>query len=135
MWKSGSSRALAIVLGLAGHTAVAQERAKQIPVGEAKLQAVVGNGLVELREGKPIDLTNKQILLLFRETPKTQLERKSIYVSVNGASHTIVLGQRFDLKQRFAKELQDRDKCYFDLIDVVAPKGAPATATLRFHCL
>ncbi len=117
---------------------MAQGSAPQVPLGSAKLQAVTGDGVFDLREGKSVDLTKQQLLLTFKPNQRREtLEASRIDVMLAGSFIAMTPGQRVNLKTfpASAKELKDKDKCFLDLIEVVAPKGAPATATLRFSCL
>lgn len=113
--------------------------ARQVPVGEAKLMAVVGDGVFELRQGKSVDLTKNQLLLTFRRDQNKQAVEDQGYIALTlaGIGFGLKPGDRLNLKSynEIAKVLKDTDKCFLDLIDVVAPKGAPANATFRFSCL
>lgn len=118
-------------------SAVAQT-AKTEPVPQAKLEVVTGQGLFELRLGKSVDLTKNQWLLTFVTSQHPEsLQQGRINISVAGSSYSMTVGNRLDFKSFGAtrNDTKDKDKCYLDLIEVVAPKGAPATATFRFHCL
>lgn len=123
---------------LACGPALAQAPAKTEPVGQAALQRIVGDGVFELKQGKSIDLTKKEWLLTFKgEQNRDSLERSQITIMIAGYQHSMTPGQRHDFKgySSTQKDAKDKDKCFLDLVDVVAPKGAPATATFRFSCL
>ena len=131
----------AVMIGAAAAQTAKTEPAPQAtlePAPRAKLEVVTGQGLFDLRIGKSVDLTKNQWLLTFvnNQFPDS-LQQGQINISVAGQHYTLAVGDRLDLKQFRATEqdARDKDKCYVDLIEVVAPKGAPATATFRFYCL
>ena len=137
---------LAAVMMMVATAAVAQAPAKQeaapqavlVPAPQAKLQIVVGEGLFDLRFGQSVDLTKNQTLLTSRRDREQRgIEQGTVYLTIAGVQYDMTVGQRLDLKQwgPTQKDVKDKDKCVLDLIDVVAPKGAPAQATFRFSCL
>lgn len=131
----------AAMIGAAAAQTAKTEPAPQAtlePAPRAKLEVVTGQGLFDLRIGKSVDLTKNQWLLTFVHNQfSDSLQLGQINISVAGQHYTLSVGGRLDLKQFRATEqdARDKDKCYVDLIEVVAPKGAPATATFRFYCL
>ena len=110
---------------------------QQTAASSAQLMAVVGDGLIELKEGRSVDLTKNEVLLtMTRGQNKDALERGQVQFLISGQGAHMSVGQRLNLKDwgGLRQALKDKDKCFLDLIDVVAPKGAPAAATLRFSC-
>ncbi|MGE3916337.1 MAG: hypothetical protein AB7F78_11630 [Hyphomicrobiaceae bacterium] len=105
---------------------------------QAPLMAIVGDGLFELRQGRSVDLTRKEVLMTFvrQQTPES-LAAGQISLQIVGVGLHLKVGDRLDLKRwpYTSKLMADKDSCYLDLIDVVSPKGAPATANFRFTCL
>lgn len=101
------------------------------------LMAVVGDGIFVLKEGSSLDLTKNEILMTMpRGQNKDGLERGTVELRISGHSLHMNLGGRHDLKtwSPTSKQVKDKDKCFLDLIDVVAPKGAASAATFRFSC-
>ena len=132
---------LAAVSGMAraqsAPQAPAAPAAKQAAAAQPALMAIVGDGIFILKEGSSLDLTKNEILMTMpRGQNKDNLERGAVQLLVSGQSLSMNLGGRFDLKtwSPTSKQVKDKDKCFLDLIDVVAPKGAPAAATFRFSC-
>ena len=131
-----------VCLGAAGLAAAAvsaaAQSAKTEPAPAAKLEVVTGQGLFELRLGKSVDLTKNQWLLSFvGDNRPESLAEGRVNIKIAGAGWWMRTGDRLNLKtfNTTQKDAKDKDQCYLDLIEVVAPKGAPATATFRFHCL
>lgn len=136
-----ASAILASVAGMAraqsAPQAPAAPAAKQAAAAQPALMAIVGDGIFVLKEGSSLDLTKNEILLtMTRGQNRDALERGQVHLMFSGQSHNMSVGSRLDLKDwgSFRKILKDKDKCFLDLIDVVAPKGAPSAATFRFSC-
>lgn len=94
----------------------------------------VEDGVFQLREGKTIDLTDRFLLLAFRQGGKC------LEITLNGRRSCIEVGKRFDLKWKHApfhlgKLFQDKNRCFLDVAEISAPKGADATAIFRLHCI
>lgn len=132
-------RVCMIAAGFAATTVTAAaQTAKTEPAPAAKLEVVTGQGLFELRLGKSVDLTKNQWLLSFVGDNRPEgLAEGRVNIKLSGASWSMRIGDRLNLKtfNTTEKDAKDKDQCYLDLIEVVAPKGAPASATFRFHCL
>ena len=108
------------------------QTASQVAVAPARLMAIIGDGVFEMRPGKSLDLTKSQILMTFvREW------NEEVFLKIAGTEHRMKVGDRLDLKHFGATthQLQARDSCFLDLVEVVLPKGAPANATFRFSCI
>lgn len=135
---------ICMALGVSGPALAQQGRppqgtpaAQQAAAAKPALMAIVSDGIFELRQGQSVDLTKKEVLVTFtRQQVPAELEKGRIFLSIAGASRDLTVGNRFDLKTWSAtqKAVSDKDKCFLDLIDVVAPKGAPPVATFRFSC-
>lgn len=105
--------------------------------GQAKLYRV-DEGVFELRVGKSMDLTNRQVLLSIPVQQDDRMFAQGRFaIGLSGLRLTVVVGQRLDLKRypNTKKALSDKDECFLDVLDFVAPKGAPGTATFRLSCL
>lgn len=132
-------RVCMVAAGLAVATIAAEaQTARTEPAPAAKLEVVTGQGLFELRLGKSVDLTKNQWLLSFvgDNRPESLADGRA-NIKIAGAGWWMRTGDRLNLKtfNTTQKDAKDKDQCYLDLIEVVAPKGAPAVATFRFHCL
>jgi hypothetical protein len=118
---------IAVVLGIS--TSSADDKAKLYRVEE---------GVFELRAGKSIDLTDRQVLLTLMPMQDARVNQQGRFtIALSGQRYMVMIGQRVDLKHfgTTRKVFADKDECYLDVIDFVAPKGAPATATFRINCL
>jgi len=118
-------------------SAAAQETGNLKPSasGNALLMRV-DDGVFQLRQGQTIDLTDRKALLTFRTDQRRDLaERKLLNISISGRNFSADIGKRFDLKGVLDKTFDDKDECFLDVVDLVAPKGAPPTATFRLSCL
>ncbi len=86
-----------------------------------------------MREGETIDLTDRFLLLAFRNGSKCQ------EIIINGRNSCIKVGDRFDLKFQFApfflgNLFSDKNRCFLDIVKIEALKGADTIATFRLHC-
>ncbi len=93
---------------------------------QAKLYKVE-DGMFQLREGKTIDVTDQFLLLAFRHG------KKCFEIMLNGKSDCIEVGKRVDLKWPhapfyFGDLFKDRNRCFLDVVEIDAAKGADATA-------
>ncbi len=135
---SGLRRVATVLLIAAGATGAGAQTPPTETVPAAKLEVVTGDGLFELRQGRSLDLTKNQWLLHFpQDNRRENMEAGRISLKISGVGYDLRVGDRIDLKTFHVtmKDVKDRDKCYLDLVDVLVPKGAPAVATFRFHCL
>ncbi len=94
----------------------------------------IEDGVFQLREGKTIDLTDRFLLLAFQQG------KKCFEITLNGRRSCIEVGNRFDLKRKHASFrlgdlFQDKNRCFLDVVEISAPKGADATAIFRLHCI
>jgi hypothetical protein len=125
----------------AGFTAILITAMLAIPTSSAEDKAKlyrVEEGVFELRGGKSIDLTDRQVLLTLMPPQDARANQPGRFlISLSGQRFMVTVGQRLDLKHygTTRKVFADKDECYLDVIDFVAPKGAPATATFRINCL
>jgi hypothetical protein len=112
-----------------------------VPAGAAEEPAKlyrVQEGVFDLRGGKSMDLTDRRVLLTLPAIQDSHLmEQGRFWISLNGQRSIVTVGARVDLKRQpqTRKTFDDKDECYLDVIDYVAPKGAPATATFRLSCV
>lgn len=123
--------ALAVAVLLAVPAASAQE-----PVPQAELM-MVKNGVFSMKEGQSMDLTDRAILLhLERVNVRSDGSIEGISLSVNGSLGAWRVGTRYDLKhaERTRDFVKDLRICFIDLVNAVAPQGAPPSATFRLMC-
>lgn len=121
-----------ILLCVVGITAASAQQSPPIPVGNAKLFRV-DEGVFEIEFGKPIDLTNRRILLWIGPNRDGCCD-----LTLNGQRFSPwQTGSRLNLKDinSTKQHVADRDQCYLDIIEVVNPKGGKGTATFRLHCI
>lgn len=98
----------------------------------------VDDGVFQLRQGKSVDLTKHAILLTLRaEQAERDTEKSQFYIMIAGDSKRVKVGDRVDLRRvrRLERDLKTKDQCFLDVVDFVAPRGAPATATFRINCI
>ena len=97
----------------------------------------VDEGVFALRPGMSIDLTDRKILLNFREKWQAGREADRFYIALNGNSDVVKAGDRIDLKRERATRdaVTDKGSCFLDVVAFVAPTGAPPTATFRVSCI
>lgn len=130
--KSARWALLCTLLCVGGVTAASAQQSPRIPVGNAKLFRV-DEGVFEIELGKPIDLTNRRILLWIGP------DRDQLFnLTLNGQRISPwQIGSRLNLKDinSTKQHVADRDQCYLDIIEVVNPKGGKGTATFRLHCI
>lgn len=127
---------VAVITPTAG--AAAQQPPKQVTASPTATLYRVDEGMFDIRRGQSLDLTDRKVLLSFpaSSTP-IDATKKSIWLALLGHEFIVSPGQRFDLKNNSILKREtfaDKTECYFDLIDVAVPKGAPPVATLRFEC-
>lgn len=96
----------------------------------------VDEGIFDIKLGDVIDLTDRKVIFSFpvRRNARAELKTKRINIDINSRGFYLDIGKRLDIKDYFREIFKDKDECYIDLIGVANPKGAPAIATLRFHC-
>lgn len=99
----------------------------------------VDEGVFNLAEGETIDLGDHQWLLFFKEY---RSKANCVAVAINGKTTCMAIGARTDFKNpaiaafyTVTKDVEDRDKCFLDVVRLVSRKGASPTATFRFHCV
>jgi len=99
----------------------------------------VDDGVFSLQYQGTIDLTEKRVLLAFppQKNDIRNWQSGSFYITINGESNRVRIGNRIDLKRnRSTREfVKDRDVCILDVTNFIAPKGSPAVATFRLYCL
>lgn len=113
-------------------TATPLPMASPVPVPAAKLYRV-DDGVFEIEMGKPIDLTNRRILLWIGPHRDGCCD-----LTLNGQRFAPwQAGSRLNLKEIpwTRQHVADRAECYLDIIEVVVPKGGKSTATFRLHCI
>ncbi len=126
-------------------TVAKQDRAKLVPVKNAMLHKVaeallhrVEGGVFQVQVGKSMDMTERKILLTFRELygHKRNADEKKILITINGDSEIVRPGKRINLlKHKIAsKSLEGYSDCFVDYVGLITPKGVPAKATFRLHC-
>jgi hypothetical protein len=127
---------LPVIFAFAGIPGAAMAQATRPSPGEGLTR--VDEGVFQLRQGKSVDLTKHAILLTVRaEQSERDFERSQFYVMIAGNSTRAKVGDRIDLRRirRLERDLKSKDQCYLDVVDFVAPRGAPATATFRINCI
>jgi len=114
--------------------------AEKLVVPAGKLMRV-DEGVFDLKIGRTIDLTNRRMLLSIRYGR----EQKCCRLTINGMTpqggevigdYNWSIGSRIDLKVMESTEefVQDKNRCFLDIVDIVDPTGAPGTATFRLFC-
>ncbi len=139
---------LAITATVTGAAAATAGTATMVKVPEAEKLVVpagklmrVDEGVFDLKIGRTIDLTNRRMLLSIRYGR----EQKCCRLTINGMTpqgnevigdYNWSIGSRIDLKEMESTEefVQDKNRCFLDIVDIVDPKGAPGTATFRLFC-
>lgn len=106
--------------------------AKPYEVADAKLYRV-DDGVFQLREGNTIDITDRFLLLALRQ------ENECLAIMLNGQKSCIEIGARYDLNSpsspfRLGALFKDKKRCFLDIVQIEAPKGADALVTFRLHC-
>jgi hypothetical protein len=127
---------LMAALTFAATPVAALAQATRPPPGEGLDR--VDEGVFQLRQGKSVDLTKHAILLSLRaEQAERDTEKSQFYILIAGDSKRVKVGDRVDLRRvrRLERDLKSKDQCYLDIVDFVAPRGAPATATFRINCI
>lgn len=105
----------------------------------AKLMRV-DDGVFSLSYTDTIDLTDRKLLLGFMQISERDAKRYfpqgEFYIRLNGDRERVAVGTRIDLKRyrTTAGFVEDREVCFLDVVDFVAPKGAPPEATFRVSC-
>lgn len=129
----------AALLACAASPAAAQDGSAPATIqGSASAPATlmrVDDGVFDLVENGTLDLTGKRILLGFFRNERCR--DSGVDVRLNGRRDCVEVGERIDLKRNSATRdfVGDRENCFLDIVRIVAPKGAPATATFRLYCL
>ncbi|MEO0800371.1 MAG: hypothetical protein AAFY53_14345 [Pseudomonadota bacterium] len=76
--------------------------------------------------------------------PSDQLERaaydakrQQVFLKINGDTYRLRTGDRVDFMttRRLRALTEGRARCYLDLTNVRAARGAPVTATFRLNCI
>ena len=111
-------------------TPAAQPAIPVIAAQPGQLQAV-REGLVEIVVGAPFDIANTKILIVLKAVRDAESAGGAAIFNVNGSEHYIALGNKLDFKNR----TKDKENCYFDVVGLKAPRGAPASAILRVDCM
>jgi len=117
---------------------------ERIAVPAGKLMRV-DEGLFTIKFGETIDLTNRRLLLTIKNGPVWGEDgRKCCQIAVSGQIITgqwaeapnALIGKRIDLKRlkSTSSYVEDKERCFVDVVDVVDRKGAPGTATFRLFC-
>jgi len=130
--------AVANTAGTATMTEVPEAEKLVVPAG--KLMRV-DEGVFDLKIGRTIDLTNRRMLLSIRYGR----DKSSFHLTINGmtpqgnevvGNYNWSIGSRIDLKVMESTEefVQDKNRCFLDIVDIVDPTGAPGTATFRLFC-
>lgn len=109
------------------------DNSQPVPVANAKLYRV-DDGVFELREGKSVDLTDRAMLLTFRKTGE-EFGAVCAQLVLAGREFCMRIGQQWNLQQDFNAVFHDKERCFLNVFEINAPKGAAATALLRFYCL
>lgn len=138
MWKYAAAAMMTSLLAAASTSAQTPEPAARPSVTPAATLLRVDEGVFELRQGRSVDLTNKKVLFTFVvEQDRSNFERGRFRASIAGYTFEGHVGLRFNLKDNgYTRDyVKDKDTCFLDVVDLVAPKGAPATVTLRLHCV
>jgi hypothetical protein len=145
--------AVAVCIFHAGAAVAQSDRDVRIESGQAKKLAVpagklmrVDEGVFTIKFGQTIDLTNRRILLTIKYG-RPSWDRESLVccqLALNGqilpeqepADSTRLIGERIDLKrlESTSSYVEDKERCFVDVVDVVDRKGAPGTATFRLFC-
>ena len=95
----------------------------------------IDSGTFELRQGQAIDLTDRKVLFAVRSAQDPNPSPSRIFtVAINGFDRNVRPGERIDLKDVLQSVFADSTFCGVDVLDYVAPKGAPATAKFRLIC-
>ena len=94
----------------------------------------VDDGVFALRPGMSIDLTDIPILAAFSGY---DAKRQQVFLKLNGTTHRLRTGDRVDFmtERRLRTLTEGRARCYLDLTNVRAARGAPVTATFRLNCI
>jgi len=123
--------AAAATAGTATMTKVPEAEKLVVPAG--KLMRV-DEGVFDLKIGRTIDLTNRRMLLAITYRGR---EKECCDLILNGLRVSRwQVGSRIDLKEyRTTQEfVEDKNRCFLDVVDIVDPKGAPGMATFRLFC-
>lgn len=129
-------RAIVAVLlaGVLATGAMAQPLPKGVRPSSALKQ--VDGGVFELRGGQSVDLTDRKLLLSVEdEDVRDQNRPHHFNVYVGGARRQVSPGTRIDLAHGDQRRRGgNATPCFLDVVDYIAPKGAPATAKFRLSC-
>lgn len=119
------------VAGAASAQGVQVKSADAVLAPAAELYRIE-DGVFALRPGMSVDLTDRAILLAFRN-----VERGRAMLTIAGRRESGITGTRWNLKQerQTRDAVADKSECFLDLTTLVAPKGAPPTATFRLRCI
>lgn len=136
---------LSSLITLPAGAVVPKGQAKLVPVENAILHQVkaallnrVEAGVFQLQMGKSMDLTEHKVLLTFRSfygSKRSKVDKK-IVIMVNGKTEYVLPGDRLNLLRHKASSasLEGYSECFLDYVELMTPKGVPATATFRLHC-
>jgi hypothetical protein len=123
---------------------IESRESERIAVPAGKLMRV-DEGVFTVKFGQTIDLTNRRLLLTIKDGPVWGEDGpKCCQIAVSGQIITgqwaedpnTLIGKRIDLKRlkSTSSYVQDKERCFVDVVDVVDRKGAPGTATFRLFC-
>ncbi|WP_296575205.1 hypothetical protein [Phreatobacter sp.] len=95
----------------------------------------VDEGIFELQVGRTVDLTDKKIMIMIDSIQNAEDPTRALVIfRYPNSSAGFRIGSRWNLKDFFREELRDYKACFIDIVRVIAPRGAPASATLRMEC-
>ena len=104
-----------------------------VPMTGAPLYRVE-SGLFQIQENQVVDLTDRKVTFRFKGNRRRKANR--IQVFLNGTTkHVLSPGQRLDLRKQLKDTFADRKACFIDWIKSANPRGAPAVAIFRLHCV
>lgn len=95
----------------------------------------IDEGIFELQVGRTVDLTDKKIMIMIEAIQNAEdPARARVVIRYPGNTVGFEIGRRWNLKNTFSDTLREYRECFIDIVRVVAPRGAPASATLRMEC-
>ena len=97
---------------------------------------MIKKGVVMLKVGQSVDLTDRGILLHLREVRAQDGNVTEVTFSINGEGSRYNVGRRRNLKEESATRdfVKDLRTCVVDLVSAVAPTGGQPSATFRLLC-
>ena len=128
-----SAAAMIVAAAVTAGTMTKVGEAEKLVVPAGKLMRV-DEGVFDLQIGRTIDLTNRRILLAITYHGR---DNECCDLTLNGRLVNLwQVGSRIDLKDySTTKEfVEDKNRCFLDIVDIVDPKGAPGTVTFRLFC-